>query len=80
MLCAAWLSVSKLPRLFSYYGSGTLLFFFIQGVAVHKVAAMLLANIYFELILSLVVIMLTVAILPYKSWITNPVSSFVKMK
>ena len=58
VLCAALLTVRKLPRSFSRYGSDTLLFFFIQGVVVHKVVAMLPANLYFELTLSLLVIMM----------------------
>ena len=80
VLCSALLTIRKFPRSFSYYGSGTLLFFFIQGVVVHKVTAMLPAKLYFELILSLVVIMLGGAFLPFKNWITNPVTSFVKLK
>ena len=70
----ALLSIRKLPKVFCDYGRYSLIFYFIQGVLVFKLAKVMPASLLMELFLAAGTIVVGVIISKYCPKITNPVS------
>ena len=77
IICASFLSIKKLPRVFSKLGVYSLLFFFLQGILVHKTTLMLPNSLLMEVFLSIIVILLGIVLIPIQKWLTNPVTSLI---
>lgn len=74
------LSVRKLPKFFCDYGRYSLIFYFVQGLLVFKMAKVLPESLLIELLLAACTIVVGVIISKYCPRITNPVSWLLEKK